>query len=128
MRVRAEGWLREGELIAADSSLRSSPSAADLRTSPDAFRGQLVRWSVQLLALQRADPLRKDLSPDEPYLLARGPGTENALLYLAIPPELLESARALPPLATVIITARVRTGRSDPAGVPVLDLRSIARQ
>jgi hypothetical protein len=80
------------------------------------------------MGLQTADPLRKDLTDGEPYILARGPAGEEALLYLAIPPSLLSEARQLAPLTKVLITARVRTGRSEPTGVPVLDLQSIARK
>ncbi len=87
----------------------------------------MLRWEVQLLAFQTADPLRRDLAPDEPYLLARGPGAEHALLYLTVPPSLLTFARSLAPLSNIVVTARVRTGRSEPAGVPVLELLSIAR-
>ena len=128
IRVRVEGWVPEGAVTAADTALRASLSAADLRADPAGTRGKLVRWNVQVLALQTADPLRPDLAPDEPYLLARGPGSENALLYLAVPPSLLNVARQIPALSEVTITARVRTGRSEPVGVPVLDLLVLARR
>ena len=127
VRVQIEGWVRESELMAADTSVRASLSAADLRADPERMKGQTVRWEVQVLSYQLADPLRRDLGRDEPYLLARGPGTENAILYLAVPPSLVETARTLPALSTVSIIARVRTGRSEPAGVPVLELQSLAR-
>ena len=128
LRVRAEGWIREEEVVPADSTVRSALGAADLRADPEGSRGKTVRWEVQVLAFQTADPLRRDLAPDEPYLLARGPGSESALLYLTIPPALLPAARSIAPLSGAIVTARVRTGRSDPAGVPVLDLLSIAHR
>jgi hypothetical protein len=88
----------------------------------------MVRWEVQVLSLQVADPLRRELTPDEPYLLARGPGTESALLYLAVPPSMLSEVKTIPPLTNVLITARVRSGRSAPVGTPILDLKSIARR
>lgn len=130
VQVRIEGWVPEGDVIPADSSLRSDLSAADLRADPQGTRGRLVRWEVQILALQTADPLRRGLRPDEPYLLARGPGTENALLYLAIPPALLTTVRPIADAAptAVVVTARVRDGRSEPVGVPVLDLVTISRR
>jgi len=128
VRVQLEGWVRESDLTPADTAIRSSLSAADLRASPDAARGKIVRWSVQSIALQHADPLRRDMAPEEPYLLARGPGTENALLYLALPPSLVERARMLRPLQTVTVTARVRNGRSEPSGVPILDVQTLADQ
>lgn len=126
-RVRLEGWVRESDLIIADSSLRVL-SAADIRSDPAAARGKLVRWQVQAVSLQTADALRTGLSAGEPYLLALGPGAEKTLVYLAVPPGLLPSARNLPAMADVIIVARVRNGRSEPAGVPILDLQSLTRQ
>lgn len=126
-RVRVEGWVPERDLIIADSSAEMSLSAADLRSSPAAYKGKIVRWEVQVISLQHADPLRKGLAPEEPYLLARGPGAESAILYLAIPPSLLEQARALPQLTNALVTARVRDGRSEPIGVPILDLIGITR-
>ena len=127
VRVRLEGWVRESELLPVDSTLRTALSAADLRADPDGTKGKLVRWNVEVLALQRADALRRDLTNGEPYLLARGPAGENALLYLALPPALVAEARSIPPLTVVQITARVRTGRSSPTNVPVLDVETIAR-
>lgn len=128
VRVRVEGWVPERDVLTADTTLRAALSAADLRADPAGTRGKLVRWNVQSLAFQLADPLRGGLHPDEPYLLARGPDGENALLYLALPPSLVEQGRALPPLAEIVITARVRDGRSPPVGVPVLDVEALTRR
>jgi len=124
-RVQAEGWVRESELVPVDSSSVSAVSAADLRSDPEHYKGSTVRWVVQAIAVQAADPLRKGLAPDEPYLLARGPGSESSLLYLALPAALVASARALPPLSYIMVLARVRAGRSDPSGVPILDVLRI---
>jgi hypothetical protein len=128
VRVRVEGWVRESGLQLADSGLVSSLSAADLRADTAGTRGRVVRWQVEVLAFRRADALRRDLAPNEPYLLARGPGDERAMLYLALPPALVDDASALPALTQAIVTARVRTGRSDPSGVPILDVLSLARR
>ena len=125
VRVRLEGWVPERDVAPADSSIRTGVSAADLRADPVGNRGKLVRWSVQILARQKADVLRKDLAPDETYLLARGPYEENALLYLVVPPSLLVMTKSIPELSQAMITARVRTGRSDLVGVPILDLLTI---
>ena len=126
-RVRIEGWVPERDLIVADSAADTQLSAADLRATPAAHRGKIVQWEVQVIALQRADPLRRGMTPDEPYLLARGPGDESAILYLAIPAALVEQARAISPLAAVTVTARVRDGNSPPVGVPILDVISFSR-
>lgn len=125
VRVRIEAWVPEGDLVAADTAIRS-PSAADLRADPDGMRGRVVRWNVEVLAFRKADALRPDLQPGEPYLLARGPGDENALIYLTLPASLVERARALAPTSRILISARVRTGRSQPTGVPVLDVLTLA--
>jgi hypothetical protein len=127
VRVRLEGWVREADLIVADSSLRPL-SAADIRSDPADAKGKLVRWEVQAVSLQTADALRTGLSVGEPYLLALGPGDEKTLVYLTVPPGLMATARNLPAMADVVIVARVRNGRSEPAGVPILDLQSITRQ
>jgi hypothetical protein len=126
-RVRIEGWVSENDLMLADTAAGADLSAADLRAAPAAHRGRIVRWEVQVIALQRADPLRRGLALDEPYLLARGPGDENAMLYLALPSELVEQARRIPALSPMTVTARVRDGSSPPVGVPILDVISIAR-
>jgi hypothetical protein len=125
VRVRMEGWVKETDLLPVDSSLRTSLSAADLRADPEGSKGKLIRWKVEILAFQRADALRRDLNTGEPYLLARGPAGENAMLYLALPPALVNDAKAIVPLTVVQITARVRTGRSAPTNVPILDIEAI---
>ena len=128
VRVQIEAWAREGDFTVADTSVRGAVSAADLRADPEGTVGRLVHWEVQILAHQVADPLRKGLAINEPYLLAQGPGREQALLYLAIPSSLATTARDIPDLARVTVTARVRTGRSDPVGVPILELLTIVRR
>jgi hypothetical protein len=128
VRVRSEVWVPERDVVPADSTYGAALSAADLRADPEGTRGKTVRWEVQVLALQYADPLRRDLAKDEPYFLAKGPGAEDQLLYLAIPPSLLGEARSTQALTRLLVTARVRTGRSQPVGIPILDILSFARQ
>jgi len=128
VRVRAEVWVQERDVVPADALFGATLSAADLRADPEGTRGKTVRWEVQVLALQYADPLRHELAIDEPYYLAKGPGAEDQLLYLAIPPSLLTEAKSVQPLTRLLITARVRTGRSQPVGIPILDILSLAKQ
>lgn len=121
---------------AAAGSTTQSPAvpalltAAALRADPTGTQGKTVQWNVRVFALQTADPLRQGLAPEEPYLLATGPGSENAVLYVAIPPSLLETARIAAAAAPVpmVLVATVRTGRSEPVGVPILDAVSLARR
>ena len=127
-RVRVEGWVRDDQVIPADTALQLALSGADLRAAPERYRGAVVRWEVQFISVQKADPLRRDLRPGEQYLLARGPGTESGLLYIAIPVAMLRELERLEPLDVIMVTARVRVGRSEPAGVPVLDLISAAKK
>jgi hypothetical protein len=127
-RVRVEGWVRDDEVIPADTSLRLALSGADVRAAPDRYRGAVVRWDIEFIAVQRADQLRRDLRPGEPYMLARGPARESGLLYIAIPPALLPEVERFEPLQVITITGRIRVGRSEPAGVPVLDLLSAVRK
>lgn len=127
VRVRVEGWVRESDLALGDTTVRPL-SAADIRSDPEGSKGKLVQWNVEAVALQTADPLRTGLQPGERYLLALGPGPEKSLVYLAVPESLLGSARSLPPLAQVTVTARVRNGKSEPAGVPILDVQTLTRR
>ncbi|MDH5233778.1 MAG: SH3 domain-containing protein, partial [Gemmatimonadota bacterium] len=103
VRVRVEAWMPESLLAPTDTSYRATLTAADLRLDPVGLKGRLVRWTVQVVGVQQADPLRRDLAPDEPYLLAMGPAGENAILYLALPPSLVAEARALAPLSEVTV-------------------------
>ncbi len=128
VRVRVEGWVPEEALAMADTALHTTLSAADIRADPNGARGRPVRWQVQVLAFQTADQLRRDLKTDEPYLLARGPTGENAILYLALPEPLVAGARGIPALSTIVVTGRVRVGQSSPAGVPIIDVQSITRR
>jgi hypothetical protein len=128
VKVRLEAWVAESLFVPADTAYGATLTAADLRLDPEGHKGRVVRWRVQVVGLQTADPLRRDLRPDEPFLLAMGPTGEDAILYIAIPPGMLADARAIPPLTSVLLTARVRTGRSQPTGAPVLDLLSIVQR
>jgi hypothetical protein len=125
--VRLEGWVPERDLTIADSAADAGLTPAELRANPSAHRGKVVRWDVQVIALQRADVLRRGMTPDEPYLIARAPGVDASMVYLTIPAHLLSQARALPALSRASITARVREGRSEPVGVPILELVTLAR-
>lgn len=127
VRVRVDAWVPESLFVPADTTYAHGLSAADLRLDPTGHRGRIVRWPVQVVGLQKADVFRGGLAEDEPYLLATGPGSENVVLYLVVPPALLSEVRDLPALARVVVTARVRTGRSEPTGVPILEIISIRK-
>lgn len=128
VKIRVDAWVPESLFVPADTAYRSELTAIDLRLDPDGTKGRVVRWEVQVVGLQRADPLRRDLQADEPFLLAIGPKGENVILYVAVPPALLNQAKAIPSMQSVILTARVRTGRSRPTGAPILDMLSFVRR
>lgn len=128
VKVTVEGWVPESYTVPADTSFGATLTAADLRADPDGHRGKLVRWRVQVVGMQTADPLRRDMRENEPFLLAIGPAGEEATLYVTVPQGLVNEARSIPPLTFVVLTARVRTGRSNPTGAPILELVSIAER
>lgn len=127
-RVRVEGWVPLDESGALQQpGIERNVSLHALRSDPDRYRGVTLQWQVQFMAVQRADSLRTDFTRGEPYMLARDPGGEAGLVYIALPPEHLAAARQLTPLQRVEIVARVRHGRSPLMGHPVLELVELRR-
>ncbi len=125
-RVRVEGWVRSDRLATADpDSVLVEVSAGGLRASPDQYQGLRVRWTVQFIALERAEPERTDFYEGEPFILARAPDPGDGFVYVAVPPELLAAVEAVRPLQNIDVLARVRTGRSALMGVPILDLLAL---
>jgi hypothetical protein len=123
-RVRVEGWAWTPALAgAADSAgVLNDLTAAALIANPDTYRGRVVAWTVQFIALRTAEPIRTDFQAGEPFLLTRGPGKENGFVYIGVPSRLLPAAHRLQPLQRISVVARVRNGRSPLMGAPVLDL------
>ena len=127
-RVRLEGWVKTADLQSAPAGVLVGVSAAELRAEPDRFVGQTLRWTLQIIARRTADDLRPDIPDGATYLLARGPTPERGFVYVVVPPANRAAVEALPPLATVEVTARVRVGRSRFVGYPVVDLVSLEVQ
>ena len=128
-RVRIEGWVwQPGLASAGDSgSVLRDVSAAVLAANPENFRGRTVEWRLQFISLERAERIRTDFYEGEPFILARGPGDENAFVYVAVPPERVAAVERLGPLERIVVLGRVRTGRSRVMGAPVLDLLELRR-
>jgi hypothetical protein len=126
-RVQIEGWVKATELPAAPpgGGVQIGVSAAELRAEPQRYAGQVLRWTLQFIAVQKADDLRPDIPAGGTYVLARGPLPERGFVYVIIPDAKLASIQALAPLATIQVTARVRNGRSRYLGNPVVDLISL---
>ncbi|MEE8572573.1 MAG: SH3 domain-containing protein, partial [Gemmatimonadota bacterium] len=122
-RVRVEGWVWVPSTLPADSALASAElTPADVMANPDQYRGRQVRWRLQFVSVERAEPARADFYEGEPFILARAADGEQGFVYVAVPPELLVEAEGLRPLQMIEVVGRVRTGRSALMGVPVLDL------
>ena len=121
-RVRLEGWIWEPSTLVPDSTSGEDLTLEVLRANPDQFAGRRVEWTVQYVALQTAEAVRTDFYEGEAYFLARPPGDSRGILYVAVPPELLPAVRSLDALDVIDVVARVRTGRSNQMGVPILDL------
>ena len=124
-RVQFEGWVKGTELQAAPAGVLIGVTAAELRAEPQRYAGQVVRWNLEFIAIQKADDLRPDIPAGASYVLARGPLPERGFVYVIVPDVRLPAFRALTPLVTMQITARVRNGRSRYLGNPVVDLISL---
>jgi hypothetical protein len=121
-RVQLEGWVKSADLATAPPGVLVGVSAAELRADPPRYAGQLLRWTLQFISVQKADELRPDIPTGATYFLARGPLPERGFVYVIVPESKRPALEALTPLATVQVTARVRAGRSRFLGNPVLDL------
>jgi biotin carboxyl carrier protein len=117
-RVRIDGWVREGALGAAPPP--GSITAADIRNQPDRYIGQTVEWTLEVIAVQKADDLRPELPVGQPYVLARGPLPEVGFVYMVIAIDQADTFRGLQPLTKIRVRATVRAGRSKYLPVPVL--------
>lgn len=122
VRIETQGWVRESEIRLSDAGIISGVTAAELRGAPDDFRGRLLRWTIQFIALQTADDLRPDFAPGQKYMLARGPAPEYAFVYIIVPDDRLAAVQRLEPLASVTVVARVLAGRSTYLANPILEL------
>jgi hypothetical protein len=125
VRIQAEGWVPDSEVRPAGGQAVSNVTAADLRGSPEEWKGKLLRWTIQFIALQTADELRSDFAPGQRYMLARGPAPEYAFVYIIVPPEKVDEVSNLRPLDTLTVLAVVRSGRSAYLANPILELRDI---
>ncbi len=124
-RVELEGWVKSADLEIAPPGVLVGITAAELRTDPQRYAGQVLRWTLQFISLQKADELRPEIPNGATYFLARGPLPERSFVYVVVPEAKRAQLEALAPLATIQATARVRAGRTRFLGNPVLDLISL---
>jgi len=126
VRVATEGWIRESDLKPAAPGVLAGVSGAEVRARPADFVGKTVQWSVQYLALQTADELRPEIPRGQRYALTRGPLPESGFIYVMLPAEWLPRVEQLQPLAEVVIIAKIKAGRSQLLGNPVVELVDLA--
>ncbi len=118
-KVRFEAWVRDGALGSAPPANRIT--AEEVRSNPERYLGKTVEWTLQVLAVQKADELRPELPLGQPYILARGPLPETGFVYLVVRAGEVEQFRALEPLAEIRVRATVRAGQTRFLPTPVLD-------
>jgi hypothetical protein len=121
-RVQIEGWVRESDLQPSSGAALSGVSGAEVRSGGRAFEGKVLQWTVQFIALQTADALRRDMPAGQPYMLARGPLPEAGFVYLLLSDDQAKAVGELAPLTVLTIVGRVRTARSQYLGNPILTL------
>lgn len=122
-RVRLEGWVRSDRFTPGDSAAADEDlGPADLTSNPEQYRGRRVRWTLQFISLERAEPERSDFYEGEPFMLARPVEDGDGFVYVAVPPERVAELETLEPLQRVRVTGRVRTGASSMMGAPILEL------
>ncbi|CAN5892590.1 hypothetical protein BH20GEM1_BH20GEM1_21680 [soil metagenome] len=119
-RIRVDGWVptsavRAGALGEVGPDVVAAAPAGT-------FIGRTVRWTLEHVALQQADPWRPDFEPGEWFDLARVPGVEGRYVYLALPERMVEEFRGMSPFRTLRIEGRVRTGQSALTGTPIVEL------
>jgi hypothetical protein len=128
-RVQVDGWVWSPE--GADASSRpggTDPASVEAVSSdPARYRGRVVSWTLQFIALERAERVRTDFFQGEPYLLTRAGSGEGMFVYVAVPPERMADIQGLTPLERVQVVGRVRTGAAELTGSPILDLVEIRR-
>jgi hypothetical protein len=122
VRVRLEGWVRESDVSPAGDEILTGVTGAEVRSNPDIYAGKLVQWRLQFISIQVADELRRDLPTGQSYLLARGPLPEPGFVYALLSGSQVEELEGLPPLAELEIIGRVRRGRSEQLGNPIVDV------
>ena len=127
-RVQFEGWVKSADLRPAPAGVLVGVSAAELRADPQRYVGQVLKWTVQYVAIETADDLRPDIADGATYVLARGPLPERGFVYIVIPEGRKADIAKLPPLATIGVTVRVRVGRSRYIGNPVVELLALEAQ
>lgn len=128
VRVQTEGWVRADDLEEAVPGVLVGVSGAEVRAAPDRFEGKVVRWTVQFIAVQSPDEIRRDIPEGSRYMLARGPLPETGFVYVILTDDQADQLERAEPLSELEIVGQIRTGRSHYLGNPVLTLVEVARR
>jgi hypothetical protein len=118
--VRVDGWVPSSAVRAG--ALGDVGPDVVAAAPAGTFIGRTVRWTLEHVALQQADPWRPDFEAGEWYDLARVPGAEGRYVYLVLPERLVEEFRGMSPFRTVRVEGRVRTGQSALTGTPIVEV------
>ena len=125
VKVQVEGWIPADAIAPTDSGALVGVSAAEVHADPGRFVGQTVEWRVQVIAVKRADELRGEMAPGQPYLLTRGPLPEPGFVYVSIPQARVAEFQALPPLQELVLRVAIRAARTRFLTTPVAELVSV---
>ncbi len=128
VRVSTEGWVRESDLASGSPGILVGVSGAEVRARPAEYEGKLLQWTVQFIAVQSPDEVRRDIPEGTRYMLARGPVPETGFIYVVLTDAQADQLEREEPLSELVIVGRVRTGRSHYLGNPVLTLVEVARR
>ena len=126
VRVQFDGWVRETDLRPAGDGVLLGVTGTEVRSRPEDFEGQVLQWTLQLLALQTADELRREMPRGTRYLLVRGPLPEAGFVYVMLTAEQAARLADVPPLQELTVVGRVRVARSRYVGNPILELIDVA--
>lgn len=127
-RVQVEAWVKTVDLATDGPGVLAGITAAEVRTDPQRYLGQSLKWTLQYIAVQQADELRPEIPAGGMYLLTRGPLPERGFVYVVVPEAKRSLVASLTPLNLIQVTVRVRAGRSHYLGNPVVDLLSLEVQ
>ena len=122
VRVQTEGWIHERDLRPVSGDVLVGISGAEVRARPEDFEGRTLQWTLQLLAVQTSDGLRRELPVGRRYMLARGPVPEAGFVYVLLADDQVDEVERLQPLAEIVTLVRVRVGRDRYLGQPVVEL------
>ena len=109
-RVQFEGWVKTSDLQTNTPGVLVGVSAAELRTDPARFQGQVLKWRLQFIAVEIADDLRPDVPDGATYLLARGPSPEHGFVYVVVPDAKKALVASLAPNEIAFLVVHAGTG------------------